>query len=195
MTRGLKRSVAVVLPLALAAAVGVPALAGTSSSAGTFLDDVAHRLGVSPAKLKQAIHDAQAARHERWSLPGHEPRFREHERDHGMRAWHVRGGDPHFRQRDRLKPLFAAAAGYLGLSEAALRTQLMAGKTLAQIAAEKQLGVDGLEAAIVGAVRKQLDAAVADGKLTEAQAKRIEGFAAAGIDRFVRHGLRHRDDR
>jgi len=63
-----------------------------------------------------------------------------------------------------------AIADYLGLTAAELRTQLQSGKTLAQIATAEGKTVGGLEDAIVAAAKTRLDADVADGKLTAAQA-------------------------
>ncbi len=64
----------------------------------------------------------------------------------------------------------ATAATYLGLTEEALRTSLESGKSLADVAkATDGKSVDGLVAAIVAAEKKQLAAAVAAGRMTEAQ--------------------------
>ena len=64
----------------------------------------------------------------------------------------------------------ATAATYLGMTEAELRTSLQAGKSLADVAkATDGKSVNGLVAAIVAAEKKELAAAVAAGRLTEAQ--------------------------
>jgi len=63
----------------------------------------------------------------------------------------------------------AAIADYLGLTQAQLRTQLEAGKSLAAIATAQGKTVAGLKDAIVAAATKKLDAAVAAGKVTAAQ--------------------------
>jgi hypothetical protein len=69
---------------------------------------------------------------------------------------------------------FGAAATYLGLTTAQLRTQLESGKTLAQIAAATSgKSAAGLVSALVAAEQKELDAAVAAGRLTKAQADAI----------------------
>jgi hypothetical protein len=57
-------------------------------------------------------------------------------------------GGPHFG---------AATASYLGLTEAQLRTELQAGKSLAQIATAQGKSVSGLEAAILAGAKTQLD--------------------------------------
>ena len=67
-----------------------------------------------------------------------------------------------------------AAATYLGLTEAQLRTQLQSGKTLADIAkATSGKTVDGLVQAMVDAETTELAKAVQDGRLTAAQEQQI----------------------
>jgi hypothetical protein len=53
--------------------------------------------------------------------------------------------------RRRMQALNAAAAGYLGLSRRELRTGLEAGKSLADLAAEKGKSLDGLRQAMMAA--------------------------------------------
>ncbi len=53
---------------------------------------------------------------------------------------------------------FTAAAGYLGLSETQLQTQLQSGKTLAQVANAQGKSVSGLESAMTAAIKQNLDA-------------------------------------
>ena len=67
-----------------------------------------------------------------------------------------------------------AAATYLGLTAAELRTQLESGKTLAQIAnATSGKSATGLIAALVTAEKQELADAVSSGKLTQAEADTI----------------------
>jgi hypothetical protein len=54
--------------------------------------------------------------------------------------------------RQRTQPLYSAAARYLGLSPQALRSQLEAGKSLAEIAAAQGKSVDGLKNFLLGAL-------------------------------------------
>jgi hypothetical protein len=51
-----------------------------------------------------------------------------------------------------------AAASYLGLSDSDLRAQLHAGKTLAQVAADRGKSVDGLKDAMLAAAKSNFDA-------------------------------------
>src|SRR3954453_20698771 len=88
-----------------------------------------------------------------------------------------------------------AAAGYLGLTEAQLRTQLESGKTLAAVAKARGKSVDGLVQALVDAAKKKLDAAVAAGRLTQPQADsiladlktRVSDFVNGAAPRFALH--------
>src|SRR6266699_2557409 len=77
-----------------------------------------------------------------------------------------RGGGPGFREFNDE----AAAAAYIGTTEADLRTKLQAGQTLAQIATAAGKTRDGLIAALVADANTKIDAALAAGKITAAQA-------------------------
>jgi hypothetical protein len=63
----------------------------------------------------------------------------------------------------------SAVTDYLGITAVQLRTQLEAGKSLADVAKAQGNTVAGLQEAIVAAATKKLDAAVAAGNLTAAQ--------------------------
>jgi hypothetical protein len=80
-----------------------------------------------------------------------------------------------------------AAADYLGLTAAELRTQLESGKTLAQVATAQGKTVSGLEDAIVADAKTHLDADVAAGKLTAAQASTMLANLTAHVDDMVNH--------
>jgi hypothetical protein len=78
-----------------------------------------------------------------------------------------------------------AAAKYLGLTDAALRRQVESGKSLAQIAADKNKDVDGLKSAIEDGVKSDLDKAVADKRLTQQQEDDILSGLHSRIDELV----------
>ena len=78
-----------------------------------------------------------------------------------------------------------AAASYLGVTEAALRTSLSDGSTLAEIATEKGKSVDGLKDALLAAAKADLAQAVTDGRLTEAQQTEILADLPDRIDGLV----------
>jgi hypothetical protein len=78
-----------------------------------------------------------------------------------------------------------AAAKYLGLSQSALRDQLDAGKSLADVAKAQSKDLDGLEQAILAAQKADLDKAVSDKKLTQSQADDVYNGLKSHIDDVV----------
>jgi hypothetical protein len=76
------------------------------------------------------------------------------------------GGIGHFGELE-------AAATYLGMTQAELRTAQESGKSLAAIAKEQGKTADGLVDAMVAAVTKDVNAAVTAGTLTDAQRDQI----------------------
>ena len=75
-----------------------------------------------------------------------------------------RGGAPEWAgQPDEVEKL-------LGMTDEQIRTERLAGKSLAQIAQDKGVSQDKLISTILGAKKADLDKLVADGKLTQAQA-------------------------
>jgi hypothetical protein len=79
----------------------------------------------------------------------------------------------------------AAISAYLGLTDAQLRTQLESGKSLADVAKAQGKTVSGLEDAIVAAATKDIDAAVAAGKLTAAQETSMLADLKSHVDDMV----------
>jgi hypothetical protein len=63
-----------------------------------------------------------------------------------------------------------AAAKALGVTSADLQTQLRSGQTLEQIAKAKNVDIKTVQAAMLGALKTQLDQDVKDGRITQAQA-------------------------
>jgi hypothetical protein len=84
-----------------------------------------------------------------------------------------------------IKPGLDAAAKYLGLTDAQIRKQLAAGKSLAGVAKAQNKDVSGLTSAIKAAVKTQLDSAVSAKKLTQAQEQKILTLANSMLDRIV----------
>jgi len=75
----------------------------------------------------------------------------------------------------------AAAAAYVGTTEADLRTKLQAGQTLAQIATAAGKTRDGLIAAMVADGNAKIDAALAAGTITAAQAAEKKAALTAHV--------------
>jgi hypothetical protein len=82
-----------------------------------------------------------------------------------------------------------AAATYLGVTAATLRTDLQGGQTLAAVATAQGKSVDGLVTALVAAAKSDLDAQVAAGNLTAAQETSIETDLTAHVTDLV-NGVR-----
>jgi len=84
-------------------------------------------------------------------------------------------------------PPFAAVAAYLGITADELRTELLSGETLAQVATAHGKAVAGLEDAIYADARSHLDADVAAGRITAAQEQQRLGGLKAHLDDIVNH--------
>jgi hypothetical protein len=75
-------------------------------------------------------------------------------------------------------PGLAAAATALGMDEDALRTELQAGKTIAEVAKAEGVDVQTVVDAIVADMKSHLAQAVTDGRMTQAQADERAAQAA-----------------
>jgi hypothetical protein len=170
------RTAAAVAALVLAGGGGAAAVAATSSGGArkTVMDDAAARLGVKPAALQGALEAAAADRVDAAVKAG--------------RISAARGAAIKARIKDGRGPLLGGgrrrgltggarfrsalrttAADYLGLTPAELRGERRSGMSLAEIASARGKSVDGLETALVDAVRARLDKAVKGGRMSAAQ--------------------------
>mgnify|MGYP005851172689 CR=1 FL=1 len=77
----------------------------------------------------------------------------------------------------------------LNLSVEDLTAQLRAGKSVADLAKEKNVSADQVKSAVVASVSAQVDQAVADGRLTAEQATRIKDqLNGTSADQFLQNG-------
>jgi AraC-like DNA-binding protein len=208
--QGMRRRRLVVAGLVASAAIGAGTAlaAGSGGPAKTFWDDVAGRLGVSPAKLHTAMEQALADRLNQLVQQGKltraqadaiEARFKANGgvtpfffgppmgRMHGPGFF---GHERFHRFGGPFVPggMLQAAAGYLGVSVPSLVSDLRSGKTLASVAEARGKSVPGLEQAMVAAARTHLDAAAKAGDLTKQQEAHIVADISAMVKRFVEHG-------
>jgi hypothetical protein len=157
-------------------AIAATKLSPTEES-NAVVEDAAKQLGVDPAKLSDALKRALENRIDRAVEDGTLTK----EQAEAMKERVEAGNFPLFAapllghhrgpfefHLHGMRDLDAAAA-YLGVTEAALHESLEDGKTLADVAKEKDKSVDGLVEAIVAAKTKRLKEAVADGRITRAQ--------------------------
>ncbi len=160
----------------LAAAGAGAAVAGSQDSSPSaesraVIDDAAQQLGIPSSKLSDALKKALSDRVDAAVAAG---RITKSEGD----AIKQRIASDAFPLLGGLHPGFGhhaffgrleTAAGYIGITEAQLRTELESGKSLAQVATGHGKSVDGLIDALVAAAKEKLDVAVSAGRLTEAQ--------------------------
>jgi hypothetical protein len=193
--------------IVLAAALGLTVAGAGGAIAATklnspreesqaVLDDAAKQLGVQPSELSAALKKAlshrvdQAVKDGRLTkADGDALKARINSGDFpllgvplGPRFHHFGPGRHGFFGHGHV---LASAADYLGLTEAQLRTQLDSGKTLAQIAKDQGKSVDGLVDKIVAEKKARIEAAVKDGRLTRAEADRIEAGLKEEVTAFV----------
>jgi polyhydroxyalkanoate synthesis regulator phasin len=162
------------------------------------LNDAAKQLGVEPSALSAALKKALENRVDEAVAAGRLTQAQGDELKQRIESGDVPlFGGPGFGHHER-GGLFGgldAAASYLGLTDAQLRTQLQSGKSLADVAKAQGKSVDGLVQAIVDAAKKKIDAAVAAGRLTQSQADSILSGLKSQVTDFVnrtppRFGLR-----
>jgi lambda repressor-like predicted transcriptional regulator len=86
--------------------------------------------------------------------------------------------------------LMQTAADYLGIDVADVRGALREGKSLADLADDKDKSVDGLKGALRDAIREDAEQAVDDGVLTKTQADRLVEKLGNGVDKLVEGSVR-----
>jgi hypothetical protein len=174
MTFGRKHKLIAGAAALVAAAGGGVAIAASGDNSRSVesqavIDDAAKQLGIPSEKLSAALKKALSDRVEAAVAAG---RITKAEGDAIKQRiqsddFPLFGGGLH-RGFGHLAG-FDAAAAYVGVTEAQLRTELEGDKSLAQVARDHGKSVDGLVAALVKAAKERLDRAVAAGRLTKAQ--------------------------
>lgn len=185
-------------------AVGAAALTATIGAGGAIaatqlnpkqesqavVNDAAEQLGVQPSELTAALKQALENRVDAAVEAGRLTEEQGTQLKARIQAGEVplvglggpgfghHGGRHHFGHLD-------AAASYLGMTEANLRTALEGGKTLAEVARDRGKSVDGLVTALMNAEKAELQAAVQAGRLTDAQRDSMLSGLKARITRLV----------
>ena len=195
MEKRTKVKIAAGAAAAVAVAGGGAAIAASQpwspkAESQAVINDAAKKLGVDPsdlsAALKQALKDRVDAAVEAGRLSKAQGDALKARIDAGETPLVFGGFEPggfghmggHFADLD-------AAASYLGLTEDALQSKLESGKTLAQIAKDQGKTVDGLVQALVKEAETRIDGAVADGRLTTAQADDLKSNLEQRITNLV----------
>jgi hypothetical protein len=176
-----------------------------------ILDDAAKRLNVTPEKLRDALSAAQDAQLDQAVKDGAltqkqagaiKARRKQSGRvlggpgggRHGFHKGFGPGGGPRGGLRGAVFPDLAKA---LGITDAKLKEQLRAGKSIAEIAKAAGKSLADVRASLKADVKTRLDKAVKDGDLTQAQADEMlqhidEHLARLGDERPMFRG-RQRD--
>jgi hypothetical protein len=194
----------VVAALAVAgggAAIAATKLASPQEESQAVIDDAAQQLGVQPSKLSGALKKALENRVDAAVAAGRiskdeaaQIKQRIESNDFPLFGFPHRGGLGF----EHMGPLHAAAQ-FLGLTDAQLRTQLDGGKTLAQVAKDNGKSVDDLIQAMVADAKQHLDEAVSAGRLTQTQEDKVVADLKEHITSLVNgerpqfrglHGLR-----
>ena len=184
-----------------AGAVAVAALAGGGAALAAggigsdddqqaIIDDAAKRLGVEPQALEDALEGALGARLDEAVKEGRlteaqAAELKERLKDGTLPLFGGRGPGGHHGFGFHGPELLDAAASYLGVTEAELRTQLESGKSLADVAKAEGKTIAGLESALTSAVETKLDEAVEAGRLTDAQRDEALDRFKERVDDFV----------
>jgi hypothetical protein len=181
------------------AGIAATKLTGQSPSeeSRAIVNDAAKNLGVEPGRLSAAIKqafkdriDAAVKAGRLTEAQGNELKQRIDSDDFPLFGPPALGpgfGGPH--------PFFHgldAAATYLGLTDAQLRTRVESGKTLAEIAKAQGKSVDGLKEALLADAKDHLDAAVKARRLTQAEEQQALQGLQSRIDDLVTGKLRDR---
>lgn len=178
------------------------------------IDDAAKRLDVTPGKLRSALTEAQDAQLDQAVKDGgltqkqaDAIKARRKAEGHvlgGVGGGELRPGGPAGKGFGRHRfggpggpmggpggafGLFRGAVGdelskALGVSQAELRRQLRAGKSIADVAKAQGKSLDGVKATLKAAAKTRLDKAVADKDLTQAQADAIARHVDEALTRL-----------
>jgi outer membrane murein-binding lipoprotein Lpp/AraC-like DNA-binding protein len=162
------------------AAVAADRVLSPGQERQAVINDAARQLGVEPRELSDALEQALK---NRVDAAVREGRITEEEAaklkeriDAGDAPLFGLGPGPGFRHDHRHGALPAkadAAARYLGMTHAELRSALEDGKTLAQIARDRGKSVDGLVDALVAPAEQKLNQLVEDGRVTQAEKREL----------------------
>ncbi len=86
---------------------------------------------------------------------------------------------------NNLTQVFDTAASTIGITTDQLKTELQGGKSVAQVAQAHNVDVAKVKTAVLANVKTQLDQAVKDSKLTQAQADQANTMLTSRIDQIL----------
>jgi len=157
------------------------------------LNDAAKQLGVEPSALSAALKKALENRVDEAVAAGRLTKAQGDARKQRIESGQAPlfGGPGRGLHEGARFGGLDAAASYLGLTDAELRTKLESGKSLAEVAKAQGKSVDGLVQALVDSAKTKLNAAVAAGRLTQSQADSILAGLKSRVTDFVNGAAPH----
>jgi hypothetical protein len=166
-----------------------------SAESKAIVEDAAKQLGVQPQALSNAIKKALSDRVDKAVADGRLTKEQGAELKKRIAAdefplFGPPAFGPHFGAPHPFFHGLDAAATYLGLTDAQLRSRLNSGKTLAEIAKAENKSVDGLKTAMQKEAKDKLDAAVKAGRLSNEEENRVLKDLNSRIDDLVNAQLR-----
>lgn len=193
---------ALVVGLGAAGAVAASRMLSPSEESKAVIDDAAAQLGVKPQALSDALKQALKNRVDEAVDAGtltKEEAAKLKERidsdEYPLLFGHGAGGPDgrEFGHHGHFE-ILATASAYFGMSEADLRAALD-DQSLADIAKKKGKSVSGLVKALVAAEEKKIDEAVADGRITTAQASELKSELTERMQALVNGELGEHGER
>jgi polyhydroxyalkanoate synthesis regulator phasin len=166
-----------------------------SAESKAIVEDAAKQLGVQPQALSAAIKKALSDRVDKAVADGRLTKEQGAELKKRIAAdefplFGPPAFGPHFGAPHPFFHGLDAAATYLGLTDAQLRSRLNSGKTLAEIAKAENKSVDGLKTAMQKEAKDKLDATVKAGRLSKDEETQVLKDLNSRIDDLVNAQLR-----
>jgi hypothetical protein len=181
MARRYRLAIAVLAALSVlvaGAAVAATRALSPERESQAVINDAANQLGVQPDELSDALKQALKNRVDKAVEDGRltEDQGRKMKERIDVGGVPLFGLGPGLKEHHEFHPFHAkleAAADYLDMTEAQLREALSDGKTLAQVARDRDKSVEGLVDALLAYAENKLENAVEAGRLTEAQKREM----------------------
>ena len=160
-----------------------------------YLNRVAANLGVSPQQLQDALKKTrveqinQAVSEGKLSQDQANQMIQRINSGQGPIGFGPNVGGPGHGpkpgDRQAMRGGMMGAAQALGLTPEQLRQELQGGKTLAQVAEQRNVSRDELKARLQAQQKQRLDQAVQQGRMTAEQASQVQARFAASLDRML----------
>lgn len=180
---------AVMVLVLLGGSAAAVAATRSSGSHHAYVEDVARRLGVTPAALESALQAAALDRVNAQLAAGRitpaQAKTLEQRIKEGKGRLAGRGRFGHLRSGAR-GVLLGAAASYLGLPVATLRSDRAAGRSLAQLAQSTPgRSVAGLREVIMAALKAHLQTARSRGRVSQTRAAQLLAHVSNRLDALL----------